>query len=267
MAERMPLSYGAADEPPAIGAARRSGGRGRPRPPRVEAGSLLFLATIGILGAAATGSLLVAGFELLLHPKPAVTEVQPARLPAPPPAAANVVKPPPPTPVAHTALVPAAPLRRTAKPPAAKLPVPGARIAMQEGDGRLAEGDVPGARFFYEQAADAGDAQAALRTGETFDRLFLTIDRLYKVRADPAAARFWYDRAQALGAVDARGRLDGLDREGRDERAAAPPRPREFSHREEFSHSERMTFREILERVLHPQPSSATLTPPKDDGP
>jgi cytochrome c553 len=84
------------------------------------------------------------------------------------------------------------------------------------GDADLKRGDVASARLFYERAAVAGDARAALRLGATFDPTFLGRAGLRNVRGDSVEARLWYGRALNLGAAEAKPRLDNLDeRQGR----------------------------------------------------
>ena len=75
----------------------------------------------------------------------------------------------------------------------------------------FATGDVASARLFYERAAGVGEAQAAVKLGETFDPAFLSRLNLRGVRADPGMAVFWYRRARDLGATDAASRLIGLE--------------------------------------------------------
>ena len=67
----------------------------------------------------------------------------------------------------------------------------------------LNTGDVGSARLFYQRAADSGNGEAALRLGETYDPNFIEWAKLTFVRADPAAALFWYQRAQELGVTEA----------------------------------------------------------------
>ena len=74
---------------------------------------------------------------------------------------------------------------------------------MARGDASFAQGDVIAARRFYELAADAGDAQAALRLGQTYDPAFLAQIRLKVVRPDASAAAYWYQKADNLGAPEA----------------------------------------------------------------
>jgi hypothetical protein len=79
------------------------------------------------------------------------------------------------------------------------------------GDASLATGDVASARLFYERAADSGEAQAAVRLGETFDPLFLDRPRLRGVSGDLGMALFWYRRARDLGATEVERRLKTLE--------------------------------------------------------
>ncbi len=74
---------------------------------------------------------------------------------------------------------------------------------LARGDSLFGIGDVASARLFYERATDAGDAQAALRLGETYDPFFLMRARLNGVRGDLAVATRWYRRARDLGASEA----------------------------------------------------------------
>jgi hypothetical protein len=74
---------------------------------------------------------------------------------------------------------------------------------MARGDASFAQGDVVAARHFYELAANAGDAQAALRLGQTYDPAFLAQIQLKVVRPDASAAAYWYQKADKLGAPEA----------------------------------------------------------------
>jgi hypothetical protein len=55
---------------------------------------------------------------------------------------------------------------------------------MAQGDASFADGEVSVARFYYQQAVDAGDAEGAVRMGETFDPAFLTLGRPRHVLAN-----------------------------------------------------------------------------------
>jgi TPR repeat protein len=57
--------------------------------------------------------------------------------------------------------------------------------------------------LFYERAADAGDALAALRLGESFDPDFLGHVHIRGVQCDRDMAIIWYRRARELGSIEA----------------------------------------------------------------
>jgi hypothetical protein len=70
---------------------------------------------------------------------------------------------------------------------------------LDRGDSFLHAGDVASARLFYERAADAGDWQAAIRMGATFDPDFLGRAGVRTV-GEPTKAQSWYRHALDLGA-------------------------------------------------------------------
>ena len=72
-------------------------------------------------------------------------------------------------------------------------------VLLARGDQLLGASDIASARLFYERAAEAGDGQAALRMGMTFDMDFLARSGLRRVQGDPEQAISWYRRASALG--------------------------------------------------------------------
>ena len=78
----------------------------------------------------------------------------------------------------------------------------------------FSKGDVVAARLFYERAADAGEGQAALRLGETFDPVFLDQARLRGARGDLSTALSWYRRARDLGSSDAEALLQAVHNNG-----------------------------------------------------
>jgi len=73
---------------------------------------------------------------------------------------------------------------------------------LSRGDSLLITGDVTSARLFYERGAEAGNGEAALRLGQSYDPAFLQRAKL-RVRGDTAQALFWYGRARDLGAKEA----------------------------------------------------------------
>jgi hypothetical protein len=74
---------------------------------------------------------------------------------------------------------------------------------LTRGDVLLGNGDIVSARLCYERAAEGGNAQAALRLGESYDPAFLVQTQLNGVRGDRDAAARWYQRAIELGANEA----------------------------------------------------------------
>jgi Peptidase C39 family len=79
------------------------------------------------------------------------------------------------------------------------------------GDTLFRKGDLAAARLFYERAADAGNGQAAIRLGETFDPVFLDHAQLRGARGDMGKALVWYRRARDLGAAEAEVLLEALE--------------------------------------------------------
>lgn len=104
---------------------------------------------------------------------------------------------------AHPA--PAAPARRALDPSVGK-------SLRQAGDIKILEGDIASARLFYERAADAGDARAALDLGNSFNPAFLGRIGVLGMCGDIVAAARWYRRAVSLGSPDAEKALHALPR-------------------------------------------------------
>ena len=87
---------------------------------------------------------------------------------------------------------------------------------LSRGDWLFATGDLASARLLYERAADAGEARAAVRLGETFDPVYLDHSRLRGLHGDANTAVLWYRRARDLGATGVANRLNRLEaKEGR----------------------------------------------------
>ncbi len=87
-----------------------------------------------------------------------------------------------------------------------------AERALAQGEDYFARGSILVARQYFQRAADAGLAVAALRLAATYDP-----DELQRVQAsgvvpDRDLARKWYQRARELGAPEADERLARLDR-------------------------------------------------------
>jgi TPR repeat protein len=78
---------------------------------------------------------------------------------------------------------------------------------MKKGEELMGIGDVAGARLFYERAADAGLARAAMALAATYDATELAKLQVRGISPDPKAAQRWYERARQLGAGEAEARL------------------------------------------------------------
>ena len=78
---------------------------------------------------------------------------------------------------------------------------------LARGEAYLANGNVMGARDFFERAADAGLAAGALQLAVTYDPVELKRLKVQGVKPDVALARKWYERARQLGAAEAAGPL------------------------------------------------------------
>lgn len=84
------------------------------------------------------------------------------------------------------------------------------KLLMKQGERLIAAGDVVAARTVLQRAAEAGNADAAIAIGATYDPHVLAKLGVVGVSADVEQARSWYQRAEILGSRDARQRLDLL---------------------------------------------------------
>jgi hypothetical protein len=75
------------------------------------------------------------------------------------------------------------------------------------GNDQLAHGNVAAARLYFQRAADAGLAQAALARASTYDPDELARLRVVGMQPDLDLARRWYERARELGSPEAERRL------------------------------------------------------------
>ena len=80
---------------------------------------------------------------------------------------------------------------------------PNTAALVAHGNALLGTGDIVSARLYYAQAADAGDARAAMLMGATFDPAFLGRAGAQGLRGDTAQAAWWYRRARDLGEAEA----------------------------------------------------------------
>jgi TPR repeat protein len=81
---------------------------------------------------------------------------------------------------------------------------------MEKGNQELESGNISAARLFFEYAADAGLAEAAMALAGTFDASELAKLNVRGIKPDATEARRWYERARQLGAVDAENRVRRL---------------------------------------------------------
>jgi TPR repeat protein len=81
---------------------------------------------------------------------------------------------------------------------------------MEKGDQELDNGNVSSARLFYEYAADAGLAEAAMALAATFDASELAKRNVRGIAPDAKEAQRWYERARELGAAEAQQRISRL---------------------------------------------------------
>jgi hypothetical protein len=98
-----------------------------------------------------------------------------------------------------------------------------AALLARRGDGMIAKRDILGARKFYEYAANAGSARAAMVLARTYNPDYLASARVVGPLPDPDMERFWTQRAAQLvgGGPLTPTQLASL---------AAPPRPASPRH-------------------------------------
>jgi hypothetical protein len=84
------------------------------------------------------------------------------------------------------------------------------KLLMKQGEQFIAAGDFVTARVAFQRAAEAGDANAAVAVGATYDPTALAKLGAVGIGADVAKARSWYQKAEELGSPDARRRLEVL---------------------------------------------------------
>jgi TPR repeat protein len=95
--------------------------------------------------------------------------------------------------------------------PEATPPV-GTQTLLQRADQQIRSGRLAEARALLEEAAKLGSGVAALTLGAMYDPTRVAEFGNLGVQADPTLARAWYERARALGMVEANDRLAELAR-------------------------------------------------------
>lgn len=105
------------------------------------------------------------------------------------------------TPEATQGPLEAAPTPDPPRPAAKAIMLAPDEIAMLVNRGKdfLTNGDISSARLLLRRAAEAGNAEAALALGSTFDPAVIARLGAIGVKADAARARKWYEKAAALG--------------------------------------------------------------------
>jgi hypothetical protein len=88
------------------------------------------------------------------------------------------------------------------------------RIAwfVRRGADLMQNGDFAAARLLLRPAAEAGDPQAALMLGATFDPVIVADQGVIGLTPDPGVARTWYQRAMTSGSTEASARIERLAR-------------------------------------------------------
>jgi hypothetical protein len=84
---------------------------------------------------------------------------------------------------------------------------------IEHGQKMIDVGYFAGARAYFRRAAEAGSGEAALRLAATFDQEFIDKIGAHGIKADPAEARAWYERAKQLGVEGADEKLKALKEE------------------------------------------------------
>jgi hypothetical protein len=81
---------------------------------------------------------------------------------------------------------------------------------MAHGRKMVSVGYFPGARAYFQRAAEAGSAEAAFSVGLSYDPSFIAEIGAQGIKPDVKQARIWYERAKALGYKDADAKLNAL---------------------------------------------------------
>jgi hypothetical protein len=138
-------------------------------------------------------------------PRPSVAMAPAA--PVPPPLAPAPMAA---TPAAPGAAVPAPAVEPAASGPASELSPEELAALLKRGQQLAASGDIAAARLTLRAAAEAGNAQAALALGATYDPVVLRSLRIFGVTPDVVMARSWYEKAREYGSAEAPRRLEML---------------------------------------------------------
>ena len=84
------------------------------------------------------------------------------------------------------------------------------QMLIRDGNKKMREGDIAGARRLYEQASQSGNAEAYLAMGRSYDPTYFEKLTVKTGKPDPATAFDWYKRALDGGLVTAKVKIDAL---------------------------------------------------------
>jgi hypothetical protein len=130
--------------------------------------------------------------------------------PAGAPAAATAAPLVAPATMPTAAAAPTFPEAREPAPARSKGPPANEQMLMTRANESFKKGDVSGARVIYEYLAMQGSAVAAMAMGESYDPQVLSKLVVKGLDPDAKKARQWYEKAEQLGNMDARSRLNAL---------------------------------------------------------
>ena len=77
----------------------------------------------------------------------------------------------------------------------------------KQGEQFTAAGDVVTAQIVFQRAAEAGDADAAVALGATYDPIVFANRGVAGLGANVEKAQIWYQKAKCLGSTEATRRL------------------------------------------------------------
>ncbi len=140
-----------------------------------------------------------------IQPQPAIVPQPPSRGSQPPASQQPALQPP--QPVARPQPVPPGAAPSPARPPARTLGSDDIALLIKQGEQFIASGDVVTARIVFLRAAEAGDPNAAVALGATYDPTVLARLGVVGMAADVEKARSWYQKAESLGSPEASRRL------------------------------------------------------------
>ena len=150
-----------------------------------------------------------------IQPQPAVAPQPPSRGSQPPASKQSAIQPPQPArvperePVARLqSAPPAVAAPSPARPPTRTLGSDDIALLIKQGEQFIASGDVVTARIVFLRAAEAGDPNAAVALGATYDPTVLARLGVVGMAADVEKARSWYQKAESLGSPEASRRLE-----------------------------------------------------------